>query len=315
MKYLRTGCRTRVNIPFLAPSWSRFDKLTNVNHTSAARRKPPVAGAVDAASRVAAVTVAFWVIKVLSTAMGEATSDLFVHTIGPVPGVALGFILFAVTIVLHFTARRFSTARYWAAIVGVSVFGTMVADVAHVGFGIPYLVSALICAVVLAAIFVVWHRTEGTISIHSITTRRREVFYWLAVLVTFALGTAVGDLTATTFGLGYFLSGVIFAVAIAIPAVAFRITRMLPVAMFWTAYVLTRPLGASFADWFGVDKQRGGLDFGSGLVAIILTVAIVIMVAATATARAPRRAHAADRKRANRTTGTSAATTKKVDAV
>lgn len=232
-------------------------------------------------SRVASVTVAFWVIKVLSTAMGEATSDYLVHTIGPIPGVGLGFALFAVTIVLQFSSRRFSTGRYWAAIVGVSVFGTMVADVAHVGFGIPYMASATICAVALAAVFVIWHRTEHTISIHSIVTRRREVFYWLTVLVTFALGTAVGDLTATTFGLGYLGSGIVFAVAIAIPAVLYRYLRILPVAMFWSAYVLTRPLGASFADWFGVSEQRGGLAVGSGIVALILTIAIIVVVVAT----------------------------------
>jgi uncharacterized membrane-anchored protein len=268
-----------------------------VKHLSSERRdaqsNPREIGASDAhpgaalASRVASVTVAFWVIKVLSTAMGEATSDYLVHTIGPIPGVALGFVLFAVTIVLQFRSRRFSTARYWAAIVGVSVFGTMVADVAHVGFGIPYLASAAICAVALAAVFVIWHRAEHTVSIHSVVTRRREVFYWLTVLVTFALGTAIGDLTATTFGFGYLGSAIVFAVAIAIPALLYRYLRIGAVAMFWAAYVLTRPLGASFADWFGVSQQRGGLAVGSGVVALLLTIAIVVVVVAT-TLSAPR---------------------------
>jgi CDP-glycerol glycerophosphotransferase len=230
-------------------------------------------------NKVAPVTVAFWVIKVLSTAMGEATSDFLVHTIGAIPGVAIGFVLFAVTLTLQFTARGYSSVRYWSAIVGVSVFGTMVADVAHVGLGIPYWVSALICAAVLAGVFITWWTFERTLSIHSIVSRRRESFYWLAVLVTFALGTAVGDLTAITFGLGYLGSGIIFAVAIALPGLAFRYGRADAVATFWTGYVLTRPLGASFADWFGVSEARGGLALGSGWVALVLTCAIVVAVA------------------------------------
>jgi uncharacterized membrane-anchored protein len=232
----------------------------------------------DPASRVAAVTVSFWVIKVLSTAMGEATSDLMVHGIGAVPGVVLGLLFFVTALALQFASRGFSTWRYWTAIVGVSVFGTMVADVAHVGLGIPYTVSATVCAVALAAVFVCWHSRERTLSIHSIVTRRREVFYWLVVLVTFALGTAVGDMTATTLRWGYLGSGILFALAIALPALAFRFARANAVAMFWAAYVLTRPLGASFADWFGLSPARGGLGLGSGLVAVVLTVAIALLV-------------------------------------
>jgi len=238
-------------------------------------------GARALVSKVAQVTVAFWVIKVLSTAMGEATSDYFVHTIGPVPGVLIGFLLFAITLALQFFVPGYSRVRYWAAIVGVSVFGTMVADVAHVGFGIPYWLSALICAIALAAIFTFWYRLEHTLSIHSIYTRRRELFYWAAVLVTFALGTAVGDLTAVTLHWGYLGSGILFAVAIALPGLAFRFLHADAVLMFWIAYVLTRPLGASFADWFGVSHARGGLDLGSGWVALVLTAAIVVVVAMT----------------------------------
>ncbi|MEO8906833.1 MAG: hypothetical protein ABI310_02030 [Microbacteriaceae bacterium] len=251
----------------------------NVQHT----------GLIDARaliSKVASVTVAFWVIKVLSTAMGEATSDFMVHTIGPVPGVVLGFLLFVVTLGLQFFVPGYSRTRYWAAIVGVSVFGTMVADVAHVGFGIAYWLSALICAIVLTGIFTLWFRLEHTLSIHSIVTRRRELFYWAAVLVTFALGTAVGDLTATTLHWGYLGSGILFAVAIALPALAFRYLHANAVLTFWIAYVLTRPLGASFADWFGVSHERGGLGLGSGWVALVLTLAIVVVVASTGRARA-----------------------------
>jgi uncharacterized membrane-anchored protein len=146
----------------------------------------------------------------------------------------------------------------------VSVFGTMAADVLHVGLGIPYGVSTAFYLVVLLAIFALWNASEKTLSIHSIHTPRRELFYWATVLATFALGTAAGDLTATTLGLGYFSSGLLFAVAIAIPAVLFRVRALGSISAFWLAYIVTRPLGASFADWMAVSKARGGLNMGLG---------------------------------------------------
>jgi uncharacterized membrane-anchored protein len=160
----------------------------------------------------------------------------------------------------------------------VSVFGTMAADVTHIVLGVPYVVSTAVFAVLLAAVFIVWFRTDGTLSIHSITSRRRETFYWATVLLTFALGTAAGDMTATTLHLGYFASGVVFAVVIAIPALAFRMFRLNAVVAFWFAYIVTRPLGASFADWMGVSHARGGLDWGTGPVSAVIAVIIVVLV-------------------------------------
>jgi uncharacterized membrane-anchored protein len=160
----------------------------------------------------------------------------------------------------------------------VAVFGTMAADGFHVVLGVPYAVSTAFYAVVLAAIFVGWYRSEGTLSIHSITTRRRELYYWATVLATFALGTAAGDLTATSLHLGFFSSGLIFAGAIMVPLVAWRL-GLNPVVAFWTAYVITRPLGASFADWFGKRHSfAGGLGLGDGLVTVVTAVAIVALV-------------------------------------
>ena len=150
------------------------------------------------------ITAYFWIVKGLSTAMGESTSDYLVHRIQPVPAVLLGFAGFAVALTLQFAMRRYLAWTYWFAVVMVGVFGTMGADVLHVGFHVPYFASATLFAIVLAAVFVLWHRSEGTLSIHSITTRRRELFYWAAVVATFALGTAAGDLTAYTLHLGYF---------------------------------------------------------------------------------------------------------------
>jgi uncharacterized membrane-anchored protein len=164
----------------------------------------------------------------------------------------------------------------------VSVFGTMAADVLHVGLGIPYLVSTIFYAVVLAAVFLIWRRVEGTLSIHSIHTRRREAFYWLAVLATFALGTAAGDLTAVTFNLGYLGSGVLFAIAIAVPALAYWKLGLKAIPAFWGAYIITRPLGASFADWMAVSHARGGLDWGTGPVSMGWALAIAAFVAVLA---------------------------------
>jgi uncharacterized membrane-anchored protein len=180
---------------------------------------------------------------------------------------------------LQFAAPRYVPWIYWLAVVMVAVFGTMAADVLHIQFGIPYAVSSVFFAVVLAGVFVVWYSTEHTLSIHTINTRRRETFYWLTVLATFALGTATGDMTASTFHLGYFVSGVAFTILIAVPAVAHRWFGLNAIFAFWFAYIVTRPLGASYADWLGVSHARGGLNWGSGTVSLGLTVLIVIAVA------------------------------------
>jgi uncharacterized membrane-anchored protein len=143
----------------------------------------------------------------------------------------------------------------------VAVFGTMAAGIVHTYMGIPYVFSATIYALISAAIFVLWYVTERTLSVHSIYTRRREIFYWAAVLATFAMGTVVGDMTAVSFNLGFFASGVIFAAAIAIPAVAYRLLHLNEIVAFWFAYIITRPLGASFADWLAAG-QPGRLESG-----------------------------------------------------
>ncbi|MCU1478317.1 MAG: hypothetical protein JWQ64_3010 [Subtercola sp.] len=233
-------------------------------------------------SKVPEVSVLFWVTKVLTTGMGETTSDFFAVSFDPVVVIPLTGLALAVALVLQFRAAVYSPWIYWLTALLVSVFGTMAADVAHVGLGVPYAVSTLVFAVVLAVIFVVWRHREGTLSIHSITTRRREVFYWAAVLATFALGTAAGDLTATVFDLGYLGSGILFAVVIAVPAVAYARFGLNPVAAFWFAYVVTRPLGASFADWMAVPPARGGLGLGAGPVSLVALVLIVVCVAVLA---------------------------------
>ena len=233
-----------------------------------------------AVSKVPEVTVYFWVTKVLTTGMGEVFSDLLATRLfDPIVAVALAGLALAVSLALQFRAKRYVAWIYWTAVVMVSVFGTMAADVLHVVLGVPYIASTAFYVVVLAAIFFVWHRTERTLSIHSITTPRREMFYWLTVMATFALGTAAGDLTATTMGLGYLASGVLFAVVIAVPALAHWKAGMNAVFAFWFAYIITRPLGASLADWMAVPPARGGLDLGLGTVSVAWTVAILGFVA------------------------------------
>jgi uncharacterized membrane-anchored protein len=161
----------------------------------------------------------------------------------------------------------------------VSVFGTMAADVLHVGIGVPYAVSTAFFAVALAAVFVAWWVAERTLSVHEITTARREGFYWAAVMATFALGTAAGDLTATSLGLGYLGSGLLFLLVFAVPGVVFAATRRGAVPLFWIAYVTTRPLGASFADQLAVSPARGGAGLGTGPVSAALLLVLVVLVA------------------------------------
>jgi uncharacterized membrane-anchored protein len=242
-------------------------------------RHSPRKLATRMASKVPQVTALFWVIKVLTTGMGETTSDYLTHRLDPVVAVGAVGVVFGASLVLQLAVRRYIAWVYWFAVVMVSVFGTMAADVLHIGLGVPYAVSTVFYAVVLTVVFVTWYLIERTLSIHSVRTRRRELFYWATVFATFALGTAAGDLTASTFRLGYFASGVLFAVAIVVPAVGHARFGFNPVAAFWAAYVLTRPLGASFADWLGVPPRRGGVDIGTGVVSLIAGLVIAGLVA------------------------------------
>jgi uncharacterized membrane-anchored protein len=247
--------------------------------TDASIRTHPLAS--DLAVKVPEITAYFWAIKILSTAMGEALSDFLDGGKGivfPALGVLVALVAFVVALRMQLKAPRYKTATYWFAVAMVATFGTMAADAFHQALGFPYWVTTLMYLVVLAAIFFRWHSTEGTLSIHSITTKRRERYYWATVLATFALGTAAGDMTATDFHWGFLTSGIVFAVVIVIPGLAYWKLRLNSVFAFWFAYVITRPLGASFADWLDVSKHRGGLGIGAGPVSAVLIVAIVAVV-------------------------------------
>ena len=237
------------------------------------------------AKKVPELTVYFWVVKVLTTGMGETTSDYFVHTYDPYLVVILAAAVLGLVVLIQLAMHRYNAWIYWLAVSMVAVFGTMAAGIVHVYMGVPYQYSATLYAASTVVIFALWYWSERTLSVHSIFTRRREAFYWAAVLATFAMGTAVGDMTAVTFRLGFFASGILFAVLIALPGLAYRFLRLNEIIAFWIAYIITRPLGASFADWLAVPANAGGLNLGKGPVSIALWVLIFGFVAFLAVTR------------------------------
>jgi uncharacterized membrane-anchored protein len=235
------------------------------------------------AAKVPEITALFWVLKVLTTGMGESMSDFLGSVSVPLAG-AIGILGIWFALRLQLRTRRYQAPVYWFAVMMVAVFGTMAADGVHDGVNAPYSVTTTLYAAVVAAVFFFWYRSEGTLSIHSITTRRRESYYWAAVFATFALGTAAGDLTATSLNLGFFGSAVLFAAMIAVPALGWWRFKLNPILAFWAAYIVTRPLGASFADWFGKRHSLTGLGLGDDTVsgvALVVFIALVAYVAVT----------------------------------
>jgi uncharacterized membrane-anchored protein len=235
-----------------------------------------IPAALKVPARIAAI---FWAIKLLTTAFGESTSDYLVHNVNPYLAVVGGFVVFVIAMALQLRVDRYVPWVYWLAVAMVAVFGTMAADVLHVEFRVPYIGSTILFAVLLTAVFWMWSRAEPTLSIHSITTVRRELFYWAAVLATFAMGTALGDLAAYTLKLGFLSAGIVFAVLFALPGIAYAWFGLDRVVAFWAAYVMTRPLGASFADWTGKSRHAGGIGIGDGIMAFVLAALIVAGVA------------------------------------
>jgi uncharacterized membrane-anchored protein len=236
------------------------------------------------AAKVPEVILAFWTAKILTTAGGEATSD-YLKTWGNIKGGGTEVLLFVVGLVLQFGTRRYRALAYWFLAYAIAIFGTGVSDFLHLDVHIPYAGTTALWAVVLAAIFLTWQRSEGTLSIHSITTQRREAFYWATVFATFALGTALGDFTATSLNLGYLASGILFGVVILLPALAWWRLGLSSIAAFWMSYVVTRPLGASFADYISKPRDLSGINFGDGSTAVVFALAVLALVVYLAIAR------------------------------
>ncbi|MEV5986291.1 hypothetical protein AB0L85_14875 [Streptomyces sp. NPDC052051] len=239
-------------------------------------------------NKVPEVTVYFWVIKVLCTTVGETAADLLNENLGlGLTGVSLLMsVLLAAALVLQFRTTAYRPGVYWLSVALISVVGTLISDNLTDDMGVPLTTSTTVFALVLAVVFAVWYRRERTLSIHSIDTTGREAYYWLAVLFTFALGTAAGDLLAERMDLGYWLSAVLFALAIAAVALAHFTLGLNAVWSFWIAYVLTRPLGASLGDYLSQPTGDGGLGFGTVVTSVLfLAVILGLVVYLTVTRR------------------------------
>ncbi len=228
-------------------------------------------------TKVPLIAAAFWILKLLTTGTGEAVSDGLAQQSIPLAAF-VGIFGLALALWLQLRQRRYRAPHYWFAVMMVAVFGTMAADGIHRGAGIPYAVTTPAFALLTGFVFWHWYRSEGTLSIHSINTRRRELYYWTAVLCTFALGTAAGDLTAYQLNWGFWPSALLFAGAFAIPAVGWWRLRWNPILAFWLAYIVTRPLGASFADGFS-KPTAGGLNLGDPAVGLVGLVVFALLVA------------------------------------
>ncbi|MEU0966050.1 hypothetical protein ABZ357_11755 [Streptomyces sp. NPDC005917] len=231
-------------------------------------------------SKVPEVTLYFWIIKVLCTTVGETAADLLNQKAGlGLTGVSLLMsALLAVVLVVQFRTRAYRADVYWLAVALISVVGTLISDNLTDNLGVPLETSTTVFAIILAIVFVVWYRREQTLSIHHIDTTGREAYYWLAVLFTFALGTAAGDLVSERLDLGYWLSAVLFAVAIAAVAITHFALGLDAVWSFWIAYILTRPLGASIGDYLSQPTGDGGLGLGTAVTSALFLAVILALV-------------------------------------
>jgi uncharacterized membrane-anchored protein len=267
-----------VGVVLYYPARERLGR-DDVGAGDVAPAKERVDFAKKALSKVPEVTVYFWIIKVLCTTVGETFADFLNVDLG------LGLTLttyvmaaaLALALVAQFRLSRYVPAIYWLAVVLISIVGTLITDNLSDNFGVPLWISTVVFGIALALTFSAWYASEKTLSIHSIYTRRREAFYWLAILFTFALGTAAGDLLSEGYGLGYWKSGIVFAVVIAVVAFAYY-RKANAVLTFWIAYILTRPLGASMGDLASQKHANGGLGLGTVWTSALFLVTILGLV-------------------------------------
>lgn len=232
-------------------------------------------------NKVPEVTLAFWVIKIMSTTVGETVADFLAVNIGwgqGITGLVMG-VLLTIALFWQFRTRRYTPWIYWLTVVLVSVVGTQITDLLTDGLGISLYISTTAFAIFLSAIFVIWYRAERSLSIHEIFTRRREGFYWAAILCTFALGTAAGDLATEALGLGFTNGVIAFGILIALAYIAFR-AGVNAVLTFWIAYILTRPFGAAMGDLLTQSPSYGGLGIGAMWASVIFLTIIVFLAGA-----------------------------------
>jgi uncharacterized membrane-anchored protein len=236
--------------------------------------------APPAINRVPEVTLDFWLIKLMAVTMGETAADYLAVNLGlglTVTSLIMAGVL-VVALVLQFAHRRYVPWAYWLAVVLISVVGTLVSDNLVDNFGVKLETTTLVFSIALALTFAVWYASERTLSIHTIFTTRREIFYWLAILFTFSLGTAAGDLVAERFDMGYLATGLIFGGVIVLIALGYRFLCLNGILAFWLAYILTRPLGASFGDLVSQPAENGGFGFGTTFTSLIFLGCIVVIV-------------------------------------
>jgi uncharacterized membrane-anchored protein len=231
-------------------------------------------------NKIPEVTILFWVVKILSTTVGETAADFLSGNLGLglSATTAIMSVLLAAVLIAQFSVRRYIPSIYWLAVVLISVVGTLFSDNLVDNFGVSLWTTTAIFGAGLVATFVAWYRSEHTLSIHSVVTRRREAFYWLAILFTFALGTSAGDLIAEKLAFGYVPSALMFGGVIALITVAFYRFNLNAIVAFWTAYILTRPFGASMGDFLTAAPKDGGLGLGTnGTSAIFLAVIVAVV--------------------------------------
>lgn len=238
------------------------------------------------------ITLYFWIIKILATTVGETGADFLIFDLNfglPTTSVLMGIVLIAI-LFIQVKAKRYIPALYWVAVVMVSIVGTLITDYLTDEVGVPLVASTIGFTLLMVGSFWLWHKVEGSLSIHSIYTVRRELFYWSAILFTFALGTAAGDWLAESVGLGYAISALLFGSILALIAVAFYGFKMNGILAFWLAYIITRPFGASMGDLLSQPLANGGLGLGTVVTSAIFLVAIFGLIAYLTVSRvdAPR---------------------------
>ena len=231
-------------------------------------------------NRVPEVTLVFWILKILATTVGETAADVLSTTfkLGTVVTSYVMAVLLLISLAFQLRAKRYVPPIYWIVVVFISVVGTLISDNLVDNLGVPLSSTSLIFTAALVAVFIIWYLSERTLSVHTIYTVRRELFYWAAILFTFSLGTSAGDLLSERLGLGYPLSAVMFAGTIALIYLAYRVKVMNEVLAFWLAYILTRPLGASIGDLLTQEKLAGGLGLGTIPISVVCLLGIVVGV-------------------------------------
>jgi uncharacterized membrane-anchored protein len=249
-------------------------------HTKEIQKNVEFTGMKQMMNKVPRITLYFWVIKILCTTIGETAADFLngKFNLGLTGTTIIMSALLIIALYFQFKADKYVPTIYWISVVLISVVGTLITDNLTDNLGVPLIDTTVVFSIVLCIVFIIWYRYEKTLSIHKINSTRREAFYWLAILFTFALGTAAGDLMAESLKLGYWLSGLIFAAMIGLVYVAHKYLNLNAILAFWIAYILTRPLGASIGDFLSQPQKNGGLGLGTAITSGIFLAAIVVTV-------------------------------------